>query len=219
MRLKIQFFFHEVNTVCSLLLSTGRKWFFVHHQIGFVWTLVKIESSVLNDLHRRPSVMTWVQSFELNVIGHLNNAPDRFVFGCKFWPNGAPTNILEKSNGKGNDYFFCWFNEEIKTEFSEIMCILVAKLCWPIHAINDESFRVCVHWFVPSNGHQMWNTTTHYRWWFLVIWFEHNTKIWKCRVVVLFVCNVHSFIQHIQHILRHWIRHNHKSEIVINVEK
>lgn len=30
------------------------------------------------------------------MIGHLNNAPEELVPGCLFWPNGAPTRILEK---------------------------------------------------------------------------------------------------------------------------
>lgn len=28
-------------------------------------------------------------------MGHLNNAPDFVVFGCKFCPSGAPTSNLE----------------------------------------------------------------------------------------------------------------------------
>lgn len=48
------------------------------------------------DLHRRPSVMTWMQSPVFGVIGHLYKAPEWFVFGCKFWPSGAPTNNLKK---------------------------------------------------------------------------------------------------------------------------
>lgn len=48
------------------------------------------------NLHRRPSVITWMQSFEFCVIGHLNNAPDRFVPGWRFWPSGAPTRSLQR---------------------------------------------------------------------------------------------------------------------------
>ena len=46
---------------------------------------------------RFPSVTTWMQSLLRVVIGHLHSAPERFVPGCKFWSNGAPTSSLLSS--------------------------------------------------------------------------------------------------------------------------
>lgn len=60
-------------------------WF--HLQWTLFWTHL--------NLHRRPSVITCSQSLVFCVIGHLNKAPDRFVPGWRFCPNGAPTRSLQ----------------------------------------------------------------------------------------------------------------------------
>lgn len=87
----------------SLLLSTRRKKDSIHLKSRFNFneknrrkrSCLSVHSHSKNHLHRRPSVMTWVQSFGNGVIGHLNKAPLRFVAGCRFCPNGAPTKILK----------------------------------------------------------------------------------------------------------------------------
>lgn len=63
-----------------------------------------------NDLHFRPSVMICSQSSWYCVIGHLYTAPERFVPGCKFWPSGAPTKILQwkKRRNENKNCVFYW---------------------------------------------------------------------------------------------------------------
>ena len=48
-----------------------------------------------NNSLRLPSVTTWTQSFVSVVMGHFQRAPERFVPGCKFSSNGAPTSNLK----------------------------------------------------------------------------------------------------------------------------
>lgn len=105
----------------SVFISTfyWKKNYYVHFHNGFIFGRSKkyrnhlrwlTSLTVLMNLHLRPSVITWVQSLWFCVIGHLKSAPDRFVFGCKFFPSGAPTNILrEKKDKKHNSFQYSMF--------------------------------------------------------------------------------------------------------------
>ncbi len=72
---------------------------------------------------RFPSVTTWIQSLLRVVIGHLHSAPERFVPGCKFWSNGAPTSSLlihsekNKKKEKKNKYIIQIWQEEEQAVF------------------------------------------------------------------------------------------------------